>query len=253
MKALLRAVAPRGLRRAVGRLKRRLEARRNARQSVEQVFAEIYREGKWATAGHAGARFDSGSGSATESIVAPYVDAMTKELRSWPAKPQVVDLGCGDFAVGRRLVTHCERYVAVDVVPALVNHLRATVKDPRVEFACLDITSAADLPDGDICMVRQVLQHLSNAEIAAVIAKLGKYRQVYITEHYPADSRAVVPNRDKVHGADIRLYDNSGVYLDQPPFSIPRENLSMILETRCRDFGDLYDGGFIRTYRFTPR
>jgi SAM-dependent methyltransferase len=252
MKALLRAIAPRGLRRAVARVRRGLEARRNARQSVEQVFSEIYREGKWGRRDQANAGFHSGSGSANESIVGPYVEAIARELGSLPAPPRVVDLGCGDFTVGRRLVGYCARYVAVDVVPDLVRHLRATVKDRRVEFVCLDITSAAQLPEGDVCMIRQVLQHLSNAEIAAVIPKLGQYRRVYITEHYPAESKAIVPNRDQVHGAHARLYDNSAVYLDQPPFNLPRENLSLVLETRAPDFGDLYDGGFIRTYRLIP-
>jgi hypothetical protein len=252
MKRLLKAIAPPGLRRAINRIRRRLEARRNAVQTVEAVFTKIYREGKWAPREASNPRFHSGSGSATASIVRPYIDAIASELQALPQKPRLVDLGCGDFAVGRQLVPHCAEYIGVDVVPELIAHLRTSVKESRVSFVCLDITSAVDLPDGDVCLIRQVLQHLSNAQIAKVIPKLGKYSRVYVTEHFPADSRAVVPNRDKVHGADIRLYDNSAVYLDEAPFFVPSARLRLIAETRCEDFGELYDGGFIRTYLFTP-
>ena len=162
-----------------------------------------------------------------------------------------LDLGCGDFTVGRHLLAQCSEYVGVDVVPDLIDHLRATVQHDHVRFLCLDITSQ-DLPEGDVCLLRQVLQHLSNAQILKIIPKLYKYQRVYVTEHYPADTKEIVPNRDKIHGADIRLYDNSGVYLDLPPFNLPSSMLELILEVRAGDFGDLYEGGWIRTYMLKP-
>ena len=77
----------------------------------------------------------------------------------------------------------------------------------------------AALPDAELCLVRQVFQHLSNDQIRSIIDKLRKYKYVIVTEHYPAPDRLRVPNLDKPHGADIRLYDSSAVYLDQPPFN----------------------------------
>ena len=92
----------------------------------------------------------------------------------------------------------------------------------------------------------------SGEEGLKIIPKLYKYQRVYVTEHYPADTKEIVPNRDKIHGADIRLYDNSGVYLDLPPFNLPSSMLELILEVRAGDFGDLYEGGWIRTYMLKP-
>jgi hypothetical protein len=38
----------------------------------------------------------------------------------------------------------------------------------------------------------------------------------------------VIPNKDKPHGSDTRIIDNSAVYLDKSPFNIP--GLSLLLE-----------------------
>ena len=69
-----------------------------------------------------------------------------------------------------------------------------------------------------------------NQQIISVLKKLKKYHWVFITEHYPTDNDMIKPNIDKVHGSDVRVYDNSGVYLTEPPFELPRLALEQILE-----------------------
>ena len=115
----------------------------------------------------------------------------------------------------------------MDIVEELVAQNQARYGNENVSFRCLDLI-ADELPDADICLVRQVLQHLSNAQIASVLTKLKKYRYVLITEHYPAPHLAIAPNLDKPHGSDTRTFDNSGVYLDAPPFNL--DGLSLFLE-----------------------
>ena len=130
---------------------------------------------------------------------------------------RVVDLGCGDFRVGRQIARPEISYVGVDVVPDLVRHNQKTFGANAIRFQLGDLT-AGELPDGDLCLVRQVLQHLSNKEIVTAIERCEKYRYLIVTEHIPTSGK-VKPNRDKPHGPDIRLYWNSGVFLDKPPFS----------------------------------
>jgi hypothetical protein len=108
------------------------------------------------------------------------------------------------------------------------------------------------LPDGDACFLRQVLQHLSNREICAILPKLNKYRWVYITEHYPTDNDGIKPNKDKVHVGDIRLLENSGVYLSKPPFNLPGQTLLKVLEIPSDGLGEGNDPGVIRTFRYKP-
>jgi len=80
----------------------------------------------------------------------------------------------------------------------------------------LDITNDA-LPAADLCLVRQVFQHLSNAQILSALDKLSPYPLALISEHVPRKPR--VFNLDKSQGPHIRASYGSGLYLDRPPFS----------------------------------
>jgi hypothetical protein len=58
------------------------------------------------------------------------------------------------------------------------------------------------LPDGDVCLIRQVFQHLSNAEVNEVLRKLNKFKKVYITEGYPVEESSRL-NPDKPTSYDL--------------------------------------------------
>jgi hypothetical protein len=122
------------------------------------------------------------------------------------------------------------------VVSSLIERNQRDFGRPGVSFRCLDLVEE-DPPDADVCTIRQVLQHLSNDEIARVVARLAKYPVVVITEHYPEDDRSDVPNRDMPHGVDIRLYWNSAVYLDRPPFGL--KGLQLVLRVPHGGWGEL--------------
>lgn len=108
------------------------------------------------------------------------------------------------------------RYSGIDVVPELIEHHKNTVRNPRVRFFCADITNHR-LPEGDLCLIRQVFQHLSNDEIAKALDNLANFSWILISEDVPRNPKSF--NRDKPHGPDVRGYCGSGVYLDKPPFS----------------------------------
>ena len=108
------------------------------------------------------------------------------------------------------------------------------------------------LPQGDVCFLRQVLQHLSNKQIVAILRKLTQYQHVLITEHVPLESNLFRSNLDKVHGADIRVYRNSGVYLDRDPFNIPASKLTLVLEVPGTYLGPQVHPGVIRTWLYEP-
>lgn len=216
VKTALRTYAP-GLAYSVKTL---LKGRPGASRAPETVFGDIYANGIWGD----GEEPNSGSGS-DDAVSAPYVD-LIRALITDKGIGSVVDLGCGDFRVGRRLIDLPIDYTGVDVVPALVARNTAAFGSERLRFACLDITRDP-LPAADLCIVRQVLQHLSNDQIAKVLARLGQYRHVVIAEHHPA--RLLKPNLDKDTGADTRIDFDSGVYLEHPPFSV--SNATILAKT----------------------
>ena len=202
---------------AYRRIRLLLDRRRNARRELADVFARIYAQGRW---GGEDGDFVSGYGS-DDDLATDYVGAVVSFIRS-QGIGSLVDLGCGDFRVARSILRSLDdriSYVGVDIVPALIERNRNLFGSERVRFVCKDITRD-HLPDGELCLVRQVLQHLSNAEIADALVGVRGYRYALITEHYPAPERVRRPNLDKPHGGDTRVVDGSAVFLDKAPFGL---------------------------------
>jgi len=187
------------------------------------AFQDVYAKGLWG--GERGTRFFSGIGSRGAAADA-YLDALCIVLRETAieiGRPiTVVDLGCGDFAIGRELLSRMAdlSYIGCDIVPELIEHNRNLFGGDRVSFLDVDIVEDL-LPLGDVCLLRQVLQHLPNHDVEIVLRKL-KYRYVYITESQPLE-RVGPLNPDKPAGWDVRfdwrVGRGRGLELDQPPFS----------------------------------
>ena len=189
--------------------------RRYSNMNVAEVFSEIYARGEWGEESKAEG-FDSGSGSGA-AYTNRYCELIT-DFMSENHIQTVVDIGCGDFRVGQQIAHPGISYTGVDLVTALITHNQKTFGCNHIGFQLGDLTNGV-LPDGELCLIRQVLQHLSNQEIITAIKRCEKYRYVIITEHIPTSGK-VKPNLDKPHGPDIRLYWNSGVFLEEPPFSL---------------------------------
>lgn len=219
------------------------------RRRARTVFSDIYEKNAW---GGAQSELFSGIGSRGDPASA-YVSAVRAFIETRGIKT-AVDLGCGDFHIGSQIAEVCGSYTGVDVVPMVVERNAAKFTNGRITFACLDIIEDP-LPQGELCLVRQVLQHLSNTQIRKVLRNISRYEQVIITEHYPPDGRIVARNIDKVQGADTRLTAGSAVYLADPPFSL--RDLELLLEVQLPPGRDgetpVYETGVIRSYLWLPR
>jgi SAM-dependent methyltransferase len=184
-------------------------------RNVSDIFGEIYRDGLW---GGDRGQFYSGAGSDDE-VSAEYVAIVRKYIDDHDIR-SIVDLGCGDFRVGRQLLRPGISYVGVDLVPQLIDSHQKQFGSETVRFMVGNISEDA-LPDGQLYLVRQVLQHLSNAQVGQALDKLRDKPHVLIAEHHPGAWRFKEYNRDKTPGQAIRVPYGSGVYPDQPPFSFP--------------------------------
>lgn len=186
--------------------------------SAADVFAHIYDTQAWGRH-HEDSPFCSGPGSHEAGIVGTYVAAVRYYLRELGLNPDAVDLGCGDFNIGRQLHDACGAYIACDIVQALIEFNRKHFAALDVDFRVLDLV-CDELPVGDVVFIRQVLQHLSNEHIAQALPQIQRsFRHLVLTEHLPANTN-FTPNRNKPAGPDIRLHLNSGVVLTEPPFSL---------------------------------
>jgi SAM-dependent methyltransferase len=187
--------------------------KRYASMTTAEVFAEIYAKKEW-NEDIRDEGFDSGLGSGS-AFASRYCDLINDFIETHKIQ-SVVDLGCGDFRVGRQIARPGILYTGVDLVSDLIEYNQKTFGADHIRFQSGDLTSGP-LPDGELCLIRQVLQHLSNQEILTAIERCEKYPYVIVTEHIPKGGK-IKPNVDKPHGPDIRLYWNSGVFLEQPPF-----------------------------------
>ena len=184
---------------------------------TKAAMEQVYEKKLW---GGNQTDFYSGEGSHLPEIVNPYLTAVTAFLTSFKNKLTVCDLGCGDFNIGKELKTHTKKYVAIDIVPSLIARNKEKFKAPNLEFQCLDIATD-DLPSADCAILRQVLQHLSNAEIQSILRKLTAYKYIILTEHIPEGE--FVPNKDIISGQGNRLKKQSGVNILAPPFNFKVE------------------------------
>ncbi|TVR25777.1 MAG: class I SAM-dependent methyltransferase [Balneolaceae bacterium] len=200
---------------------------------TKEAMEQIYAMKLW---GGSDVDFYSGIGSHHPEIVDPYIGVVTSFLRSFKDPLVVCDLGCGDFNVGKELAEHTQKYVAVDIVPELIERNKKKFTNDKIEFHCLDV-AADDLPPGDCAIVRQVLQHLSNAEIQRIVPKLTGFRYLIVTEHIPEGEFKA--NADIISGQGIRLKKQSGVDLLAPPFNLKVKEHKKLHLVKPADFDGL--------------
>ncbi|KAB1160051.1 class I SAM-dependent methyltransferase [Tenacibaculum aiptasiae] len=190
---------------------------------TKDAMVQVYEKNLW---GGNTSEFYSGDGSHDINIVKPYIEIVTSFLNSFKNGLTVCDLGCGDFNVGKQLVKHTKKYVGVDIVPSLITYNKEKFKEENLEFYCLDIAEE-ELPIADCVMIRQVLQHLSNAEVQKIVAKLLAFKYIILTEHLPKGD--FEPNKDIISGQGIRLKKKSGLNLLAPPFNFKIKKKQQLL------------------------
>lgn len=99
----------------------------------------------------------------------------------------------------------------------MIDHNTRHFGSDRVRFARLDL-GRDRLPAADLCLIKQVLQHWSNADILALLPRLDAYDHVLILDGWLAASATPGRNRDIPTGGRSRP---GGLYLEAPPFNWP--------------------------------
>ena len=179
-------------------------------------------------------KFHSGSGSHNEKIIVPYMNTLIALLTNNNIR-NIVDLGCGDFWIMRHVLGTLSKtgynffYTGIDVVEDLINYNAARFQHPNIKFICMDAAEEESLPDGELLIIRQVLQHLSNADIKKILSKTTNFKFVLITESI-YDEPDAVPNIDKQADNQTRVHLKSGVYLEHAPFNF--KNLVHLLKVK---------------------
>jgi len=199
--------------------KKTLQAFKNL--PLQQVFSQIYQHQLWGTGQQP---FYSGTGSHHKVIVKHSIDSLSSLIKKLQPD-HILDIGCGDFNIGRQLAALVPRYTGVDIVKALIDYNRRQFADKHIQFLCIDACQDK-LPAAELVIIRQVLQHLSNRGITDLMSNLQHHPRLVITEHIPEGSFQA--NKDKTAGPDNRLRLRSGVDLQQPPFNLQNYRYEII-------------------------
>lgn len=168
---------------------------------MNKRFEEIYSNNEW---GHG-----SGEGSLPE-----HNEGYVKFLQSFISNNEiktVVEMGCGDWQFSKIIDWGIATYRGFDVVQNVVDRNHREFSRPGVEFK-LYSGQADELPVADLLIVKDVLQHLSNARIQAVIPAFGRFRKVLVTN-------CVNPRGHTVHH-DIEDGDFRYLDLRLTPFNV---------------------------------
>ena len=124
--------------------------------------------------------------------------------------------------MGRNFVEYTNKYIGGDVSKVILERNSHVFSHLQiVEFKHFSL-SYDNLPRGDVCFVRQVLQLLSSAAIKTFVIDINKHRafeKLIITEHLPLqqDFKEI---QDKPTGAQLRLIFGNSSALDKPPFNL---------------------------------
>jgi len=180
--------------------------------STKQIFSKIYNDGSW---NKKSLNFNSGPGSHNEKLVIPYLKFVNSFLVEKKLK-SIIDLGCGDFNVGKNIYKHVNKYYAFDIVPDLIELNKKNFTNKKIVFECINFINNP-IPKTDCVIIRQVLQHLDNKSIIKILDKIKSYKYVIITEHIP--EKNFTPNINKKIGPTTRLEFNSGIDIEIEPFN----------------------------------
>lgn len=164
-------------------------------------FDEIYARNEWV--------YGSGEGSLAR-YNKRYVSFLQRFIADQKIK-SVVDMGCGDWQFSRYINWGAATYRGFDVASAVIARNQAEFTAKNVSFH-LYSGNPAELPEADLLIAKDVLQHLPNAVVFDFLAALPKYRHALITNC--GNPRADTVNCDIEAGA-YRHLD-----LRKPPFNL---------------------------------
>jgi hypothetical protein len=207
--------------------------------TTKQVFKLIYDNKIWTPEKEKKEHnFYSGFGSHNSALTKKYILKIKTFLKSFNIPPSIVELGCGDFKVSSELIKNSKNFKAFDIHNNLIKfNKKYYKKNKKVKFGVLDFTLSSP-PKADICIIRCVLQHLSNEMIIKGLKNIrGKYKYLLITEHCPSDKN-FTPNLNIISGPGIRLHKNSGVDISKTPFNIKFLKKKVL----CRSKSKLIEG-----------
>lgn len=168
---------------------------------IVRAFTKVYDENVWQR------KNTSGPGSSAQHTGA-YRSFLQRVLGGYRIR-RVIDVGCGLWEhLGEINWTGVE-YLGIDPVQSVVERNRSLPLPPNHRFQCGVLDDIPDLGTYDLAIVKDVMQHLPNTAIQAMLHQLRVVKYLLVTNDLAAG-----PNVECTLGG-FRKID-----LELPPFEV---------------------------------
>ncbi len=192
-------------------MKRRMARQQDIRHLFapdrKQVFEQIYTQGVWLEQTDQLARSGSGSQLDATKQLRDQLPALLAELGA----RTLLDVGCGDFTWMQHVDLGAE-YIGIDVVQSVISANEVAFGSTTRHFYCLDAVDDA-LPKADVVLCREILFHLSFADIKDLLNNVKR-----------SGARYLIATSDTctAFNANVRTGDYRPLNLQRRPFRFPR-------------------------------
>jgi SAM-dependent methyltransferase len=177
--------------------------------SREAAFDSIYKSAMWGANAQGAGNSGFGSTLRTTLLYRTFLGQLLKDLKI----QSVVDAGCGDWEFSQAIDWTGIDYKGYDIVPAVIEHDKASYAKPNIQFFNADIIET-DLPPADLLISKHVLQHLPNADVQKFLTRqLHKYKYVLLTDGVSVGSMSST-------NPDIKPGQYRPLDLTRPPFNL---------------------------------
>ena len=132
---------------------------------MEDIFTNIYESSTWGNNKDKNYSGSSGWGSSVE-YNKKYIEIVKKVINDYNIN-NIVDLGCGDFIIGRLLYDDINvLYTGYDAYKKIIDSHITQYPEPKYTFKHLDFyTNKESIIEGDMCILKDVIQHWTTEEI----------------------------------------------------------------------------------------
>ncbi len=179
--------------------------------NLNEQFDYIYKHDIW--------KGGSGDGSFAQNTVA-YRRKLSQIIKQKDIKT-IVDIGCGDWQIMSLVdIPENKNYTGYDVANFVIEKNKSQYTKENVFFKLYD-GDFSKVESADLCIIKDVLQHLDNSRILSFIEHMSKFRYVLITN--------CVENRKELAHQGINQEIQAGGWrpldLTQYPFNLKMETV----------------------------
>jgi SAM-dependent methyltransferase len=185
------------------------------------VFARIFDDNLWQAA-------ESRSGPGSGLVQTATIRQEIPKLLARVGARSLLDVPCGDFNWLRHVDLGVDRYLGVDIVPAMIDRNQLEFGDDRRTFLALDARTD-QLPRADLILCRDGLVHLSFED---ALRAMANFRRTGAT-HLLATTFPCLDRNDPAATGEWRPLN-----LQRPPFGLP-DPIEVINEG-CTEGGGRY-------------